>query len=162
MCRQSHQALRIEIGHAEARSMIERQLVLSMRRAVVLAEKRRHRHALLEHLLLALLDNPDARDVLIGCGANLDEARVKLVEFIDHDDVRVAVDGEHIAEPDGAFQRSIQHAAITVQREGGGQITGADMLAELLDETDAYAVQLLHEQGIARLDVSRYLSASRR
>jgi ATP-dependent Clp protease ATP-binding subunit ClpA len=142
--------------------MIERRLVLSMRRAVALAEERRHRHASLEHLLLALLDNPDARDVLIGCGANVDEVSMKLMEFIDHDDVRVAVDGEHIAEPDDAFRRSIQHAAITVQREGGDQITGADMLAELLDETEAYAVQLLHDQGIARLDVSRYLGASRR
>ncbi|HSA80968.1 MAG TPA: Clp protease N-terminal domain-containing protein [Geminicoccaceae bacterium] len=142
--------------------MLERQLGKSLRRAIVSAEERRHKDTTEEHLLLALLDNPDARDALIGCGADLGRLRARLSEFIDHDGVEVAADGEHVAQPTGGFQRAVQHASITVDREGKDAITGADVLAELLAETDAYAVQPLNDQGVSRLDVSRYLSASRR
>jgi ATP-dependent Clp protease ATP-binding subunit ClpA len=130
----------------------------------MLAEERKHKDTTEEHLLLALLDNPDARDALIGCGADPERLRMPLLEFIDHDGVRVATDEEHVAQPNGGFQRAVQHASISVDREGGNEITGADVLAELLDETetDAYAVHLLKDHGVTRLDVSRYLSASRR
>ncbi|MGL4281955.1 MAG: Clp protease N-terminal domain-containing protein, partial [Albidovulum sp.] len=87
--------------------------------ALALANARRHELATLEHLLLALLDEPDAAKVMRACSVNIDELRQTLVDFIDDDlsTLVTSVEGSE-AVPTAAFQRVIQRAAIHVQSSG--------------------------------------------
>src|SRR5881394_3143988 len=131
--------------------MIAQELEVSLHMAFVEARQKRHEFITVEHLLLALLDNPTAAEVLRACGANMDELRKNLTP-------RIAADREVDTQPTLGFQRVIQRAILHVQSSGKKEVTGANVLVAIFGEKDSHAVYFLQQQGITRLDVVNYIS----
>ncbi len=127
--------------------------------ALALANERRHEFATLEHLLLALIDEPDAAKVMRACNVDLDELRSTLVEFIDDDlsNLVTDIDGSE-AVPTAAFQRVIQRAAIHVQSSGRNEVTGANVLVAIFAERESNAAYFLQEQDMTRYDAVNFIA----
>ncbi len=127
--------------------------------ALALANERRHEFATLEHLLLALLDEPDATRVMQACSVDLEDLRSTLVEFIDEDlsNLVTSVDGSE-AVPTAAFQRVIQRAAIHVQSSGRTEVTGANVLVAIFAERESNAAYFLQEQEMTRYDAVNFIA----
>ncbi len=138
--------------------MIAQELEVSLHMAFMEARQKRHEFITVEHLLLAMLDNPSAADVLRACAANIDELRRKLTDFIDKHTPRVPGDGEVDTQPTLGFQRVIQRAILHVQSSGKKEVTGANVLVAIFGEKDSHALHFLTQQGITRLDVVNYIS----
>jgi ATP-dependent Clp protease ATP-binding subunit ClpA len=138
--------------------MIAQELEVSLHMAFVEARQKRHEFITVEHLLLALLDNPTAAEVLRACGANMDELRKQLVQHIGEQTPRIAQDREIDTQPTLGFQRVIQRAILHVQSSGKKEVTGANVLVAIFGEKDSHAVYFLQQQGITRLDVVNYIS----
>ncbi|MBI3374707.1 MAG: ATP-dependent Clp protease ATP-binding subunit ClpA [Betaproteobacteria bacterium] len=138
--------------------MIAQELEVSLHMAFVEARQKRHEFITVEHLLLALLDNPTAAEVLRACGANLDELRRGLAGHIGEQTPRIAADREVDTQPTLGFQRVIQRAIMHVQSSGKKEVTGANVLVAIFGEKDSHAVYFLQQQGITRLDVVNYIS----
>jgi ATP-dependent Clp protease ATP-binding subunit ClpA len=127
--------------------------------ALALANARRHELATLEHLLLALIDEPDAAKVMQACNVNLDDLRRTLVEFIDDDLSTLVTDIEGSeAVPTAAFQRVIQRAAIHVQSSGRTEVTGANVLVAIFAERESNAAYFLQEQEMTRYDAVNFIA----
>jgi len=127
--------------------------------ALALANTRRHELATLEHLLLSLLDEPDAARVLKACSVNLDELRKTLTDFIDSDLSTLVTDVEGSeAVPTAAFQRVIQRAAIHVQSSGRTEVTGANVLVAIFAERESNAAYFLQEQDMTRYDAVNFIA----
>ncbi|MDR2678152.1 MAG: ATP-dependent Clp protease ATP-binding subunit ClpA [Zoogloeaceae bacterium] len=138
--------------------MIARELEVSLHLLFVEARQKRHEFVTVEHLLLALLDNPTAADTLRACGADMEYLRRELQDYlVKHAPVSEGR-GEPETQPTQGFQRIIQRAILHVQSAGKREVNGADMLVALLSEKDSHAVYFLHKQGIARMTVVQYLS----
>ncbi len=131
----------------------------SIHGALALANARRHELATLEHLLMALIDEPDAARVMQACAVNLDELRKDLEEFIDDDlsNLITDVDGSE-AVPTAAFQRVIQRAAIHVQSSGRSEVTGANVLVAIFAERESNAAYFLQEQDMTRYDAVNFIA----
>ena len=127
--------------------------------ALALANERRHEFATLEHLLLALLDEPDAIRVMRACNVDLGELRGTLVEFVDDDlsNLVTDIDGSE-AVPTAAFQRVIQRAAIHVQSSGRTEVTGANVLVAIFAERESNAAYFLQEQDMTRYDAVNFIA----
>jgi ATP-dependent Clp protease ATP-binding subunit ClpA len=127
--------------------------------ALALANARRHELATLEHLLLALIDEPDAAKVMRACSVDLDDLRRTLTEFIDDDlsTLVTDVDGSE-AVPTAAFQRVIQRAAIHVQSSGRTEVTGANVLVAIFAERESNAAYFLQEQDMTRYDAVNFIA----
>ena len=127
--------------------------------ALAAANERRHEFATLEHLLLALLEEPDAIRVMQACGVDLDDLRSTLVEFIDEDlsNLVTDIDGSE-AVPTAAFQRVIQRAAIHVQSSGRTEVTGANVLVAIFAERESNAAYFLQEQDMTRYDAVNFIA----
>jgi ATP-dependent Clp protease ATP-binding subunit ClpA len=138
--------------------MIAQELEVSLHMAFVEARQKRHEFITVEHLLLALLDNPTAAEVLRACAANIDELRKHLTEFINAHTPTVAGTEEIDTQPTLGFQRVIQRAILHVQSSGKKEVTGANVLVAIFGEKDSHAVYFLHQQGVTRLDVVNYIS----
>ncbi|MBM3355952.1 MAG: ATP-dependent Clp protease ATP-binding subunit ClpA, partial [Betaproteobacteria bacterium] len=138
--------------------MIAQELEVSLHMAFVEARQKRHEFITVEHLLLALLDNPTAAEVLRACGANMDELRKNLAQHISEQTPRIAADREVDTQPTLGFQRVIQRAILHVQSSGKKEVTGANVLVAIFGEKDSHAVYFLQQQGITRLDVVNYIS----
>jgi ATP-dependent Clp protease ATP-binding subunit ClpA len=138
--------------------MIAQELEVSLHMAFVEARQKRHEFITVEHLLLALLDNPTAAEVLRACGANMDELRKQLSQHISEQTPRIAQDREIDTQPTLGFQRVIQRAILHVQSSGKKEVTGANVLVAIFGEKDSHAVYYLQQQGITRLDVVNYIS----
>ena len=138
--------------------MIAQELEVSLHMAFVEARQKRHEFITVEHLLLALLDNPTAAEVLRACAANIDELRKALTDFIDAHTPTVAGTEEVDTQPTLGFQRVIQRAILHVQSSGKKEVTGANVLVAIFGEKDSHAVYFLHQQGVTRLDVVNYIS----
>jgi len=138
--------------------MIAQELEVSLHMAFVEARQKRHEFITVEHLLLALLDNPTAAEVLRSCGANMDELRKNLTQHITEQTPRIAADREVDTQPTLGFQRVIQRAILHVQSSGKKEVTGANVLVAIFGEKDSHAVYFLQQQGITRLDVVNYIS----
>ena len=127
--------------------------------AMALANSRRHELATLEHLLLALIDEPDAARVMKACAVNLDELRKTLTDFIDDDLSTLVTDVEGSeAVPTAAFQRVIQRAAIHVQSSGRTEVTGANVLVAIFAERESNAAYFLQEQDMTRYDAVNFIA----
>jgi len=127
--------------------------------ALALANARRHELATLEHLLLALIDEPDAAKVMQACSVDLEELRRTLVEFIDDDLSTLVTDVEGSeAVPTAAFQRVIQRAAIHVQSSGRTEVTGANVLVAIFAERESNAAYFLQEQDMTRYDAVNFIA----
>ncbi len=138
--------------------MIAQELEVSLHMAFVEARQKRHEFITVEHLLLALLDNPSAADVLRACEANIDELRAELTAFVDEHTPKVEGEAEIDTQPTLGFQRVIQRAILHVQSSGKKEVTGANVLVAIFGEKDSHAVYFLQRQGISRLDVVNYIS----
>jgi ATP-dependent Clp protease ATP-binding subunit ClpA len=127
--------------------------------ALAQANARKHELATLEHLLLALLDEPDAAKVMKACGVDLDKLRKNITNFLDDElDALVSdVDGSEAA-PTTGFQRVIQRAAIHVQSSGRQEVTGANVLVAIFAERESHAAYFLQEQDMTRYDAVNYIS----
>ncbi|MDQ7072121.1 MAG: ATP-dependent Clp protease ATP-binding subunit ClpA [Rhodobacterales bacterium] len=127
--------------------------------ALALANDRKHEFATLEHLLMSLLDEPDAEQVLRACSVDLTDLRKTLVEFIDHDLSNLITDIEGSeAVPTAAFQRVIQRAAIHVQSSGRTEVTGANVLVAIFAERESNAAYFLQEQEMTRYDAVNFIA----
>ena len=140
--------------------MIAQELEVSLHMAFVEARQQRHEFITVEHLLLALLDNPSAAEVLRACSANMDDLRTSLTHFIKDNTPQVGGTEEVDTQPTLGFQRVIQRAIMHVQSTGNGkkEVTGANVLVAIFGEKDSHAVYYLHQQGITRLDVVNFIA----
>ena len=140
--------------------MIAQELEVSLHMAFVEARQQRHEFITVEHLLLALLDNPSAAEVLRACSANVDDLRKSLTNFITDNTPQVAGSDEVDTQPTLGFQRVIQRAIMHVQSTGNGkkEVTGANVLVAIFGEKDSHAVYYLHQQGVTRLDVVNFIA----
>jgi ATP-dependent Clp protease ATP-binding subunit ClpA len=139
-------------------NVIAQELEVSLHMAFVDARQKRHEFITVEHLLLALLDNPTAAEVLRACAANIDELRKSLNEFISAHTPTVAGSEEIDTQPTLGFQRVIQRAILHVQSSGKKEVTGANVLVAIFGEKDSHAVYYLHQQGVTRLDVVNFIA----
>ncbi len=138
--------------------MIAHELELSLHTAFVEARHKRHEFITVEHLLLALLDNPSAQEVLKACSAKVDDLRKNLAEFIEQHTPIVAGTSEVNTQPTLGFQRVIQRAILHVQSAGKKEVMGANVMVAIYGEKDSHAVYYLHQQGVSRLDVVNFIS----
>jgi len=138
--------------------MIAQELEVSLHMAFMDARRKRHEFISVEHLLLAMIDNPSAADVLRACGANLDQLKKQLTDFVDEHTPTVPGEAEVETQPTLGFQRVIQRAILHVQSSGKKEVTGANILVAIFGEKDSHAVYYLHQQGISRLDVVNFIS----
>mgnify|MGYP001130457964 CR=1 FL=1 len=134
-------------------------LETAIHQALALANDRKHELATLEHLLLALIDEPDAARVMQACSVDLDALRKTLVDFIDEEltTLITGIDGSESV-PTAAFQRVIQRAAIHVQSSGRTEVTGANVLVAIFAERESNAAFLLQEQDMTRYDAVNYIA----
>src|SRR6058998_1289266 len=140
--------------------MIAQELEVSLHMAFVEARQQRHEFITVEHLLMALLDNPSAAEVLRACSANGDDLRKSLLAFIKENTPTVGGTDEVDTQPTLGFQRVIQRAIMHVQSTGSGkkEVTGANVLVAIFGEKDSHAVYYLHQQGVTRLDVVNFIA----
>ena len=127
--------------------------------ALAIANTRSHEFATLEHLLLSLMDEPDAEKVLKACDVDLTQLRKNLVEFIDSDleSLVAEIEGSE-AVPTAAFQRVIQRAAIHVQSSGRKEVTGANVLVAIFAERESNAAYFLQDQDMTRYDAVNFIA----
>ncbi len=138
--------------------MISQELEVSLHMAFMEARQKRHEFITVEHLLLAMLDNPSAADVLRACAVDIDDMRRKLGEFIEHHTPVMGGVDEVDTQPTLGFQRVIQRAILHVQSSGKKEVTGANVVVALFGEKDSHALHFLTQHGITRLDVVNYIS----
>ena len=138
--------------------MIAQELEVSLHMAFMDARQKRHELITVEHLLLAMIDNPTAAEVLRACGAKLDVLRTELNQYIEEHTPTVMGQDEVDTQPTLGFQRVIQRAMLHVQSSGKKEVTGANILVAIYGEKDSHAVFFLHQQGITRLDIVNYIS----
>lgn len=138
--------------------MITKELEHTLSAAVDAAISRRHEYVTLEHLLLALLDDPTASVVLKGCGGNLGKLKAEIEKFFVEAVAMLQREQPDVPEQTVMFQRVIQYALFQAQASEQPEVNGASVLAALFHAKDSHAVYLLDQQGIKRLDVLRYIS----
>lgn len=138
--------------------MIAQELEVSLHMAFMDARQKRHELITVEHLLLAMIDNPTAAEVLRACGAKFDVLRSELIHYIEEHTPIVGGEDEVDTQPTLGFQRVIQRAMLHVQSSGKKEVTGANVLVAIYGEKDSHAVFFLHQQGITRLDVVNFIS----
>jgi ATP-dependent Clp protease ATP-binding subunit ClpA len=138
--------------------MIAQELEVSLHLAFVEARQKRHEFITVEHLLLTMLDNGSAAQVLRACGANIDELRVVVTNFITENTPVIPGGNEVDTQPTVGFQRVIQRAILHVQSSNKKEVVGANILVALFGEKDSHAVYFLTQRNISRLDVVNYIS----
>ncbi len=122
------------------------------------ATDRAHEYATLEHLLLALVDDPDAAEVMTACGVDLGELGQAVRKYLDDEYQSLKTEDDADPQPTAGFQRVIQRAILHVQSSGKDTVTGANVLVALFSERDSYAVYFLQQQDMSRLDAVSYIS----
>ncbi len=138
--------------------MIAQELEVSLHTAFVEARQKRHEFITVEHLLLALIDNPTASDALRACGAQLEALRLELTRFVEEHTPVVEDGSEAETQPTLGFQRVIQRAILHVQSSGKKEVTGASVLVAIFGEKDSHAVYFLQKQNVSRLDLVNFIS----
>lgn len=137
--------------------MLNKALELTLNDAFRLAREFRHELMTVEHLLLALLDNPDAAEALRSCGVNFERLKEDLESYIERATPKLA-DEESETQPTLGFQRVLQRAVFHVQSSGNSEVSGANVLVAIFSEQESQAVFLLQKHEVTRLDVVNYLS----
>jgi len=135
-----------------------RPLEETLHRAVLYANERRHEYATLEHLLLALIDDPDAANVMTACNVELVALKTALTLYVDTDLAALATSDGEDAKPTAGFQRVIQRAVIHVQSSGREEVSGANVLVAIFSERESHAAYFLQEQDMTRYDAVNYIA----
>jgi ATP-dependent Clp protease ATP-binding subunit ClpA len=140
--------------------MISQELEVTLHMAFVDARQQRHEFITVEHLLLALVDNPSASDILKACAVDGETLKKALVNFIQENTPKVGGTDEVETQPTLGFQRVIQRAIMHVQSTSNGkrEVTGANVLVAIFGEKDSHAVYYLHQQGVSRLDIVNFIA----
>lgn len=139
--------------------MLSKDLELTLNSAFKGARSRRHEFMTVEHLLLALIDNDVAAEVLVACGTDLKQLRKELVEFVDSTTPLIPeTEVERETQPTLGFQRVLQRAVFHVQSSGKKEVTGANVLVAIFSEQESQAVYFLKQQSVARLDVVNFIT----
>ncbi len=138
--------------------MLSKELEFTLNQAFRQARESQHEFMTVEHLLLALLDNPTAVEVLRGCGADTSSLRQEVNSFINETTPLLPNGEEQETQPTLGFQRVLQRAVFHVQSSGRKEVTGANVLVAIFSEQESHATYLLGKQGITRLDVVNYIS----
>src|SRR5438309_6004256 len=137
---------------------LSRSLEQALRLAIRSASERHHEYSTLEHLLLALVDDSDAAQVMRACNVDIEALRNGLTKYIDEDLATLTIDDGEDAKPTTGFQRVVQRAVLHVQNSGREEVTGANVLVALFSERESHAVYFLQEQNMTRLDAVSYIS----
>jgi len=137
---------------------LSRNLEQALHRAIKLASDRHHEYATLEHLLLALTDDPDAAQVMKACNVDIDALRQTLLRYVDDELLTLVIEDGEDAKPTTGFQRVVQRAVLHVQNSGRDEVTGANVLVALFTERESHAVYFLQAQNMTRLDAVSYIS----
>jgi ATP-dependent Clp protease ATP-binding subunit ClpA len=146
-------------GWIGATIMLNKELEFTLNLAFKEAKEKRHEFMTVEHLLLSLLDNPAAGNVLQACDANIDSLRRDLIEFIEETTPKIPEDElDRETQPTLGFQRVLQRAVFHVQSAGKTEVSGANVLAAIFSEQESQAVYFLRRENITRLDVINYIS----
>ena len=138
--------------------MLSKELEFTLNNAFKEARARRFEFMTVEHLLLALIDNPTAAQVLRACGGDLETLRDELDSFVDVNTPLLDENDTRETQPTLGFQRVLQRAVFHVQSSGKKEVTGANVLVAIFGEQDSQTVYLLNKQNITRLDVVNYIS----
>ncbi|MBI4005465.1 MAG: AAA family ATPase, partial [Gammaproteobacteria bacterium] len=138
--------------------MLDKELELTLNNAFKEAREQRHEFMTVEHLLLALLDNPSAAKVLRACGANLNALHNDLIKFIQENSPLLTDNDERDTQPTLGFQRVLQRAVFHVQSSGRKEVNGANVLVAIFAERESHATYFLSKQDITRLDIVNYIS----
>ncbi len=138
--------------------MLNKELEFTLNQAFKSAKEKQHEFMTVDHLLLALLDNPSAAAVLRACGADIDKMRARVRTFVDETTPLIPDGDEREIQPTLGFQRVLQRAVFHVQSSGKNEVTGANVLVAIFNEQDSQAVYFLNEQNVTRLDVVNYIS----
>jgi ATP-dependent Clp protease ATP-binding subunit ClpA len=138
--------------------MFSRALEISINNAFERARDKRHEFITVEHLLLALLDNPDAVEVLVACGADLNRLKIGLGIFVDETTPLLPVGNDSDIQPTLGFQRVLQRSIIQVQTAGKTEVTGANVLVAIFGEQESQSVYFLSQENVTRFDVVNYIS----
>jgi ATP-dependent Clp protease ATP-binding subunit ClpA len=138
--------------------MLDKELEQTLNNAFREARELRHEFMTVEHLLLALLDNPSATRVLDACGANLNSLHSDLVRFIQENSPIIEDDDDRETQPTLGFQRVLQRAVFHVQSSGKKEVSGANVLIAIFGERESHAAYFLSQQNVARLDAVNFLS----
>jgi ATP-dependent Clp protease ATP-binding subunit ClpA len=139
--------------------MLNKRLEASLSTAYRLASENRHEFLTVEHLLYALLDNPDSVEVLKSCGCDLTRLRRNLEKFIEETSPIIPEDMEdRETQPTIGFQRVLQRAVFQVQSSGNTEVTGANVLAAIFSEQESQSVYLLKQENVSRLDVLNFIA----
>jgi ATP-dependent Clp protease ATP-binding subunit ClpA len=125
---------------------------------VAYANQRKHEYATLEHLLLSLIDDEDAANVMRACEVDLGSLRTTLNNYVDNELRSLVVDDGEDAKPTSSFQRVIQRAVIHVQSSGREEVTGANVLVAIFSERESHAAYFLQEQDMTRYDAVNYIA----
>lgn len=139
--------------------MLNKDLEITLNSAFREARSRRHEFMTVEHLLLALLDNPSAIDALSSCGTDLQSLKIALSDFIDETTPLIPdLEEERETQPTLGFQRVLQRAVFHVQSSGKSEVNGVNVLVAIFSEQESQAVYLLKKCDITRLDIVNYIS----
>ena len=133
-------------------------LETTLHKALEAASSRRHEYATLEHLLVALVDDEHASQVMSSCGVDLDELRTTVAHYLDTELGALKVEAQTDPSPTSGFQRVVQRAILHVQSSGRDEVTGANVLVALFSERESYAVYFLQQQDMSRLDAVSFIS----
>ncbi|MEO0466371.1 MAG: ATP-dependent Clp protease ATP-binding subunit ClpA [Pseudomonadota bacterium] len=134
-------------------------LETALETALSQAAERDHEYATLEHLLLALVEDEDANEVMAACKVDLDKLRGDLVDYLDGELSSLVVeDGDGRVQPTAAFQRVVQRAILHVESSGRDEVTGANVLISIFSERESHAAFFLQEQDMTRYDAVNYVS----
>jgi ATP-dependent Clp protease ATP-binding subunit ClpA len=135
-----------------------RELETTLHNALGEASKRRHEYATLEHLLIALVDDTHASQVMTSCGVDRDELKATVKGYLDNELGALVADSATDPTPTSGFQRVVQRAILHVQSSGRDEVTGANVLVALFSERESYAVYFLQQQDMSRLDAVTFIS----
>src|ERR1043165_7688107 len=138
--------------------MITKELENTLNLAVAEATKRQHEYVTLEHLLLALLNDPTASDVIYACGGSLNTLRQEIEAFFAEHSEMASADTNTLPEQTIAFQQVLQYALLQAQASEQQEVNGGNVLAALFHAKHSHAVFLLNKHGITRLAVLNYIS----
>jgi len=130
----------------------------TLHQALADASERRHEYATLEHLLLALVEDEDAKQVMLACGVEIAELGAAVRQYLDQEYQSLKSDDDADPQPTAGFQRVVQRAILHVQSSGKDTVTGANVLVALFSERDSYAVYFLQQQDMSRLDAVSFIS----
>jgi len=138
--------------------MLSKELEFTLSQAFTQARNRKHEFMTIEHLLLALIDNPTAAEVLRACGADTERLRQDIIQFLEETTPKLPEGDDRETQPTLGFQRVLQRAVFHVQSSGKKEVTGANVLVAIFSEQESQAVYFLDQQDITRLDVVNFIS----